>query len=305
MNHEDIYFDSKDGKSKIHASVWSPEEKPVAVLQIVHGMAEHVERYADFAKYLVEKGYAVVADDHLGHGKSVNDNPCGYFCEKDPATVVVDDVYSLTEIAKKRFSGVPYYILGHSMGSFILRNYLIKYGAKVDKAIVMGTGMQPLGLVIGLKTMAFFGCLFGKSKKPDNFINGASFGAYLKGIENPRTNNDWLTKDEKIVDAYNADPLCGFTFTSNGFKTLASLLWRINKKEDVAKMPKKLPILITSGDKDPVGEFGVGPKKVFDSYKELGMEDVTIKLWENDRHEILNELDRNDVYEYIYNWLSK
>lgn len=304
MKREDIFFDSKDGSSKIHAVRWEPECEPKAILQIVHGMAEYVDRYEDFASFLAEKGFVVTADDHLGHGKSLNNNPCGYFCDRDPASVVVDDVYSLTTITKDKYPGVPYFILGHSMGSFIARNYLFTYGDKVDRAIVMGTGMQPKVLVVALKAMAGLGCLFGKSKKPDKFIDGMSFGAYNKKIANPRTSVDWLTKDSEIVDKYVADPLCGFVFTANGFKTLASLLWRLNKKSNVAKMPKDLPILITSGADDPVGEYGKGPTLVYESYKALGIKDVSLKLYDNDRHEILNETDRNVVYNDIYEWLS-
>lgn len=305
MSKQDIYFDSKDGKSKIHAARWVPEGKPVAVLQIVHGMAEYIERYEDFAKFLNSKGFVVTGDDHLGHGKSITNGRCGFFCKKDPATVVVDDVYSLTKLTKEEYPGIPYYILGHSMGSFILRNYLFRYGENVDKAIVMGTGMQPKVLVIGLKVMAAFGCLFGGSEKPNKFIDNASFGTYNKRIPDNRTTVDWLTKDEKIVDAYVADPLCGFTFPSNGFKTLASLLWRLNKKSNIDKMPKSLPIMITSGAEDPVGEYGKGPKLVYDSYKAIGMQDVSIKLYDNDRHEILNETDHEVVYNDLYEWLTK
>jgi len=305
MRREDIFFDSKDGIGKIHAVRWEPETEPVAVLQIVHGMAEYVDRYEGFAEFLAGKGFVVTADDHLGHGKSVRDNLCGYFCDNDPATVVVDDVYSLTTLTKENYQGIPYYILGHSMGSFITRNYLFRYGDRVDKAIIMGTGSQPKALVVALNIMASLACVFGKNKKPDKFIDNMSFSTYNKRIENPRTSVDWLTKDEAIVDKYVADPLCGFVFTGNGFKTLASLLWRLNKESNVAKMPKTLPVLITSGAEDPVGEYGKGPTAVYKSYKALGMQDVSLKLYDNDRHEILNETDKETVYNDIYEWLVK
>jgi len=307
MRREDFYFDSRDNVTKIHAVRWLPDEgMPVCILQITHGMAEYVDRYEDFAKYLTDRGFAVTADDHLGHGKSVGENhPYGYFCAQDPATVVVRDEHRLKKITQELFPGVPYFVLGHSMGSFIIRNYLFRYGNGIDGAIVMGTGMQPKALVSGLKIMASLACLFGKSKKVCNGINKMGFGAYLKKIENPRTQNDWLTKDSAIVDQYNADPLCGFVFTGNGFKTLAELISRLYSKENLDKMPKKLPILITSGAEDPVGDYGEGPKRVYEQYKALGMNDVSIKLYETDRHEILNETDRATVYEDIYNWIIK
>lgn len=304
MNKQDIYFDSKDQRNKIHAIRWEPDVEPVAVLQIVHGMAEYIERYEDFAKFLAEKGFVVTGDDHLGHGKSVSDGLYGFFCDKDPATVVVDDVHTLTTITKEKYPNVPYYIMGHSMGSFILRNYLFRYGSEVDKAIIMGTGMQPKAMVVGANVMAGIGNFF-NARKVSKFMDNASFSTYNKRIPNNRTSFDWLTKDEKKVDAYIADPLCGFIFTCNGFKTLSNLLWRLNKKSNLEKMPKSLPILITSGAEDPVGEYGKGPKLVYDSYKELGIKDVSIKLYDTDRHEILNETDREVVYKDLYEWLVK
>lgn len=304
MRREDFYFDSKDGVDKIHAVRWEPDGEAVGVLQIVHGMAEHVDRYEDFATYLTDKGYVVTADDHLGHGKSVRDNLYGYFCEKDPATVVVDDVYSLTKITKEKYPDIPYTIMGHSMGSFITRNYLIKYSDKVDKAIIMGTGMQPMALVVALNITARLRCIFGNEKKPDTMIDGMSFGTYNQRIANPRTAVDWLTKNEAIVDKYIEDPLCGFVFTSNGFKTLATLLWRLNLKSNLKKMSKDMPVLITSGADDPVGEYGVGPTKVCESYKALGLKNVSLKLYPDDRHEILNETDNVTVYSDIYEWLA-
>ena len=305
MKREDFYFDSRDNCTGIHAVRWLPETEPVCILQITHGMAEYVDRYEDFAKYLTEKGFIVTADDHLGHGKSLNNGITGYFCRQDPATVVVRDEHRLKKITEELYPGVPYFVLGHSMGSFIIRNYMFRYGSGVKGAIVMGTGMQPKALVIGLKVMAAVAGFFGKEKKPCKFIDKMSFGAYLSRIENPRTPVDWLTKDEKIVDQYVADPLCGFVFTANGFKTLGELIWRLNKKENLEKMPKDLKVLITSGAEDPVGEYGKGPKAVYDSYKALGMQNVELKLYEGDRHEILNETDHLAVYEDLYNWIMK
>lgn len=305
MQKEEIYYDSRDGVSKIHAIRWIPDKEPVAVLQIIHGMAEHVERYEDFALFLVEKGFVVVANDHLGHGKSMTDGHSGYFCAQDPATVVVKDVHRLKKLTQDKYPKLPYYILGHSMGSFILRNYLFMYGKGIDKAIITGTGMQPKGMVGGLRLMAGLAELFGSKYKPCKFINDIGFGAYQKKIENPRTEYDWLSKDEATVDKYIADPGCGFIFTPNGFRTLAELIWRLYKKENLSKMPVTLRVLIASGSDDPVGDYGAGPKKVYDSFIEEGMQHVDFKLYENDRHELLNETDHMTVYEDFYNWLIK
>ena len=304
MKREDFFFDSNDGISKIHAMRWIPEEKPVCIVQITHGMSEYVERYDDFAKFLCERGILVTGDDHMGHGQSAHDNLYGYFCKGDAASTLVEDEHSLRKLTEEAYPGVPYFVLGHSMGSFIIRNYIFTHGEGLKGAIVMGTGMQPKPVVTALKIVSSLACVFGKNKKPCNGVNNMGFGTYLSKIENPRTSNDWLTKDEKIVDAYNADPLCGFVFTGNGFKTLSELILRLHKKSNLEKMPKAMPVLITSGADDPVGDYGAGPKQVFESYKELGMKDVSIKLYETDRHEILNETDRATVYADLYAWIS-
>lgn len=307
MKREDFTFDSRDNHTKLHAVRWSPEEtQPVGVLQIVHGMAEHVDRYEDFAKFMVSKGFVVTADDHLGHGKSVSeDGVYGYFCTQDPATVVVRDVHRLKKITQEQYPGIPYYILGHSMGSFILRNYLFRYGKGIDGAVVMGTGMVPKALAGSLKFMASLGCLVGRAKAPSTFINNMSFGAYQKRIPNPRTGNDWLTKDEAVVDKYNADPACGFVFTNNGFKTLGELILRLHKKSNLEKMPITLPVMFVSGKEDPVGDYGDAPMKVYKSFIDEGMQKIEIKLYDDDRHEILNETDKDTVYEDVFNWIEK
>ena len=269
----------------------------------MHGMAEHVDRYEAFAEYLTGKGILVTAEDHLGHGKSITDKGPGFFCRQDPATVVVRDVHRLKKMNQEAYPGVPYFILGHSMGSYILRNYLCRYGKGIDGAIIMGTGMEPKFRVLGLKVIVALATLVGQYSKPCTIADKAATGAYLKRIKNPRTSFDWLTKDEKIVDKYIEDPLCGFTFTGNGFKTLAETIWRLYKDSYISKMPVTLRTFIVSGTEDPVGNYGEGPKKVYDTFIAQGMQRVQIKLYEGDRHEILNELDKETVYEDIYNWI--
>ena len=305
MKREDFEYDSRDGRTKLHGVRWIPDESPRCILQIVHGMAEHVERYEDFAEYLCKKGILVTAEDHLGHGKSVVDGKTGYFCKQDPATVVVRDVHRLKKMTQELYPGVPYFILGHSMGSFILRNYLCKYGKGIDGAIVMGTGMQPKIMVLGLKILAGLACVFGKAAKPCPFVNNVAFGTYLKRIPDKRTDYDWLTKADSVVDKYIEDPLCGYIFPGNGFKTLGELIWRLHKDAYISKMPVTLRVLITSGAEDPVGDYGVGPKKVYDEFIAQGMQRVDFKLYEGDRHEILNETDHETVYEDLYNWITK
>lgn len=306
VKKEEFTFDSRDGQSKIHAVRWVPEEKVVCILQIVHGMAEYIERYEDLAQYLGERGVLVTGDDHLGHGKSVAENGVyGYFCEQDPATVIVRDVHRLKKLTQEEYPGVPYVILGHSMGSFILRNYLFRYGTGIQGAIVCGTGSQPQALVkFSRMVVALQGAFLGQ-KHVDKMMDKMAFGSYNKRIENPRTSFDWLCTDESVVDAYVKDKLCGFIFTVNGFRTLFTLLDRLNQEENINAMPKTLPIHFISGDMDPVGNYGKGVRKAYADFEKAGMERISLKLYPGGRHELLNETNRKQVYEDLYPWIME
>lgn len=306
MKKENFYFDSRDGSSKIYAVCWIPEEEPKAVLQIVHGMAEYVERYNEFAVKMTKRGFLVTGEDHLGHGKTVPEGGTyGYFCKNDPATVVVRDVHRLKKLTQKKYPGIPYFLLGHSMGSFITRNYLCKYGSGIDGAVIMGTGMQPKPLLILSKTIAAVQKVFYGPKHVSGLIDRGGFGNYNKKISNPRTSVDWLSKEESRVDAYVEDDKCGFVFTVNGFQTLFELIWRLYKKENLAAMPKELPVLFASGTEDPVGDYFEGVQRAIDSFKEAGMKNITVKKYETDRHELLNETDREQISNDICRWLEE
>lgn len=304
MNKEEFFYDSRDGIHKLHAVRYLPEGEPVGIFQIIHGMAEHVERYEEFAQFLTGKGFIVTAEDHLGHGGSVPEGePYGYFCSQDPATVVVRDVHRLKKMTQEKFPGLPYVILGHSMGSFILRNYLFKYGSGIDGAVIMGTGMQPAAAVNAGKFLAKVQSVFLGQQAKSKLLNKIAFGSYNKAIDNPRTENDWLSCNQENVDKYQADPLCGFTFTVNGFQTLFELLSRLNNPENLAQMPSDLPIFMVAGDKDPVGDYGKGVELAKASICGAGVQNVKMKLYPGDRHEILNEDDREQVMADIYDWL--
>lgn len=305
VKREELYFDSRDNENKIHAMKWIPESKtPICILQIIHGMAECIERYDEFAENMAQKGILVVGEDHLGHGKSVGENGTyGYFCERDAATVVVRDSHRLKKMIQEQYPGVPYIILGHSMGSFILRNYLCRYGTGIQAAVIVGTGMQPKAVLAAGKAVAAVQKLFKDSKYPSSLLNAIAFGGYNKRIKGNRTVMDWLTKDEKIVDAYIQDPLCGFTFTVNGFQTIFELVSRLYKSDNLEKIPKELPVLFMSGADDPVGDYGKGVNKACRSLVDAGMKRVQMKLYSDDRHEILNETDRAKIYEDIYIWI--
>lgn len=307
IRKEEFEFDSRDGKTRLHAVRWIPEGKVICILQIVHGMAEYVERYEEFARYMAEKGVLVTGEDHLGHGKSVPQGGVyGYFCKQDPATVVVRDVHRLKKMTQEEYPGVPYVILGHSMGSFIFRNYLSRYGTGIQGAIICGTGSMPAPVILSAKAVAKIQKLFVGEKHISKLLDSLAFGSYNKRIKQHETAFDWLAGNKPVVEAYMKDPLCGFVFTVNGFETLFELINRAQKPENMRKIPKELPVFFIAGEEDPVGDYGAGVERVYKSYKEeLGIKNVKIKLYAGDRHEILNESDKEQIYEDIYPWLME
>ena len=307
MKKEEFYFDSRDGKSKIRAIRYIPETDEISgVVQIVHGMSEHIERYEEFAGFLTRRGFVVTGEDHLGHGKSVTeDGNYGYFCENDPATVVVRDVHRLKKMTQELYPNVPYVIIGHSMGSFILRNYIYRYGTGITGAILLGTGMQSPALIGFGKIIAGVQKVFCGSQYVSKSLHKIAFGAFNKRFMPVKTSCDWLSKDEGRVKAYRKDPMCNFVYTVNGFQTLFELLSGMQKKSNLEKIPKSLPVLILSGADDPVGEFGKGVQKTYDSLLSVGMENVEMKIYENCRHELLHDTERETVTQDIYDWIIK
>lgn len=305
VRKEEFYYDSRDHQSRIHAVKWIPDvEKPVCIFQIIHGMSEHIERYNEFARFLAGKGILVVGEDHLGHGKTAAEGGTyGYFCKEDAANVVVRDVHRLKKIMQEQYPDVLYLIMGHSMGSFILRNYINRYGSGVDGAIIVGTGMQPRPLLFVATILTAIQKFFLGPKHISKFMDKLAFGAYNKKFEPVRTPYDWLSVDKANVDAYMKDPMCGYTFTLNGFATLFKLIHDCCIREKIEKIPKGLPILMIAGQEDPVGDYGRGVEKAYRLYMDHGLQNVQLKLYENDRHEILNETDRELVYGDVYRWI--
>lgn len=295
---------STDSKNNLNVIIWETEKEPIGVLQIVHGMAEYIDRYDNFAKYMTEHGFNVIGHDHLGHGHSVSDErDYGFFAEENGDKIIIEDMHSVTQYAREKWEELPNFILGHSMGSFCLRQYLTKYSNDVFGAIIMGTGWIPSAAALLGKTIATNTCKSKGSHTVNPLLIKLTLEPYNKPFAPARTNCDWLSRDEKQVDLYVNDKLCGFDFTAGAYKDFFTVLEKIAKNRQLIGMRKSLPILITSGSVDPVG----GKKaceKLNAQYKRCGIDDVTLKLWENDRHEILNELDKSDVYRYIYNWLK-
>jgi len=308
MVKEEFTFDSRDGKSKLHAVRYTPEDAGAVrcVLQVVHGMAEYVERYEEFAEFLTQRGIVLTGEDHLGHGKSVGEGgKYGYFCEQDPATVLVRDVHRLKKITQERYPDVPYVLMGHSMGSFITRNYLFRYGTGISAAVIMGTGMQPSVVLALAKVAVGIEKLLHGSSYVSRLIDKLAFGGYNKRVESPRTEWDWLSRDEQRVDRYMADPMCGFTFTVNGFGALFELVSRLHSKKNLSHIPKTLPVFMVSGTRDPVGDYGKGVRLAYDSLIAAGLKEVELTLYEDGRHELLNETNRAEVMQDIYEWIKR
>ncbi len=304
MNRTEFYYDSRDNASRIHAVKWVPDKEPAGILIVVHGMAEHIGRYEAFAEYMCQNGFVVAAADHLGHGGSVSQGPKGYFCKRDPATVVVRDVHRLKKMIQEEYPGLKIFLFGHSMGSLIARNYLTRYGTGIDGAIICGTLQMKKGAIVTMGMICRLLMLFQGSKHPSMIMNKIGFGNYCSRIDSPRTPFDWLSRDEAVIDRYMADPDCGFVFTLNGFYTLKELLLRLHDMKLLLKIPQSLPVFFIYGSEDPCGEYGVAVKKVIEQYKELGIKDLSDKCYEGDRHELLNEPDKDVVMKDVFEWIS-
>lgn len=307
---EEYTISSQDGKSNLHCIMWKPQGEPVAVLQIAHGMVEYLERYAQFAEFLTSKGFVVAGHDHIGHGSSVrNTADWGVMDCENPNDVMVDDMYFHYRLLNRRFSDKPYFILGHSMGSYLLRQMLSQKADRIiglDGAIIMGTGSEKDSMIdMGLAIVKFLAAFRGwryKSPLVAKMMFTRPYRDY--DITGTYTENSWLTRDKEIVHKYYKDPKCTFMFSLGAFKGLFQACKYDNDPEHIDRIPKKLPILLASGDKDPVGCMGEAVKKVYQEFKDAGIKDVTLKLFKDDRHEILNELDRQDVYNYVYDWMK-
>ena len=305
---ERFTFLSSDEKTQIQAVKWIPENGTYsAILQITHGMIEFVERYKPFAKYLTEHGFLVVGHDHLGHGGSVqSEEDWGYFADENPSDTLIADMHKLRTMIQEENPSTPYFMLGHSMGSYMLRKYLTIHNDNLRGAIIMGTGCVPDSMTkLGMTVCRILAKIYGWHHR-SRLVEAISFGGPYKKYDLTGKNpaNSWLTKDEEIVKSYYNEPRCTFKFTLNGYLGLLEAVFYDNQMENVKKVPKKLPLFLVSGKDDPVGDNGVGVKKVYDMYKEAGLLDITYQLYDNDRHEILNETDHDKVFADLLAWMK-
>lgn len=298
---EEFYLQSNGG-GKLHCAVWRTNQTPRAVVQLVHGIAEHIGRYDHFARYLAENGFIVAAEDHMGHGGSIGeDGVKGYF--SGGWMTAVADVKLLCEHMKAEYPGLSYYILGHSMGSFLLRTYLYTYPGTINAAIISGTGWEPSAVIrAGLAACKLEQLRLGE-KRTSPILTKLMFGSYNKPFAPVRTKDDWICSDPTVVDAYTADPLCGFDATIGLARDMLTGIEMNEMRENLLKMDKLLPLLFVSGGKDPVGGMSKGVLRCIDAFKRAGMRKITIRIYPEGRHEMLNEVNRNEVYQDILNWL--
>ena len=303
---QDFYFQSSTGRTSIHALKCVPDGKPRAVVQIAHGIAEHIDRYRPFMEFLADNGFVAAGNDHLGHGKSIRvPEEQGFFAEKDGWWRVVDDMDKLHDIMSNEYPELPYVLFGHSMGSFLTRTYLIKHPDKYDGVILSGTGHQSPALVLGGNVAASVMAKLNGAMGDGTKLDSLAFGSYLSKIENPRTKFDWLSRDAEQVDKYIADPLCGFVGKIGLYRDMMHGIKFITDKKNIAQMNKEKPVYFMSGDGDPVGDYGKGVERAYKAFCDAGLHDVFMRLYPGGRHEMLNETNKEQVYQDILNWLNE
>lgn len=300
----DFYYESQCG-SQIHGCRWMPAGELRAIVQIVHGISEHVERYDGFAENLNQQGILVVAEDHMGHGKSISEDvPRGYFA--GGWFGAVEDTCRLMRSTMEEFPGVPYILFGHSMGSFMARTILAKYpDSGIAGAIICGTGWMPEAVVQAGKLAATVICRQRGERTPSGLLRKIMFSGYNKRVEHPRTRVDWLTRDKDVVDRYVSDPASGFAPASGLVRDMMTGILYIQTEENLDNMRKDLPVYFIAGGDDPVGNYGVGVRQAAEAFKKHGMERVSLRLWPLCRHEILNEINREEIFEDVKNWIAK
>lgn len=303
---DEFYYPSKDGNTEIHTIEWKPEGEVKAVLQLCHGMVEYVDRYDAFAKFMCEQGYYVVGNDHLGHGKSVQSkSEYGYFEKKYGNACVVGDIHTLRQRTMKKYPDVPYFMLGHSMGSALVRQYIQMYGKGLSGVIIMGTPKEESRFTLQFgralcRVMALVRGWHYKSK----LVDYMALGVFNRKFKPAQTRADWVTSDSEMLNKYVNDPLCSFQFTVNAYYHMFGGMLKMRRKENFAMVPRNLPVFFVCGEKDPVGGFGKGVTKLYNKYRKNGMQNVSLKMYPDARHEVLNETNREQVFKDMYGWLE-
>ena len=294
--------------AQLNVLVCLPEGRPRAVLQMTHGMVEYIGRYEELARFLAGQGIAAVGHDHLGHGgTAATKEDYGYFGRPDGNRLLLDDIFAVTRWAKAlpALAGLPWFLLGHSMGSFYARQYLCEHGGELSGAILMGTGWQPRAAALAGRALCHLLAAFKGWHYRSKLVDGMAFGSYNRSFAPARTSKDWLNRDGREVDRYLADERCSFRFTLNGYDSLFTGLARLCDKRLLAQAPKDLPLLFLSGVDDPVGSRGKGVERAAQSLRDAGVRHIAVKLYPAARHELLLELNRQEVFADIQAFMEQ
>lgn len=302
--YTDFYYESQCG-GQIHGCRWTPEGEVKAIVQIVHGIAERIERYDELARFLNSHGILVLGEDHMGHGQSISQEaPQGFF--NGGWFGAVEDTCRLMRDTMAEFPGVPYFIYGHSMGSFMTRTILAKHpDCGLTGAIICGTGWQAAPVLAAGGALSRMVCKINGEKTPSPLMKKVAFGTYNNRIEHRRTVHDWLTRDNRVVDLYEADTRCGFTASAGLMRDMMEGIGYIQDEKNLANMNKALPVYFIAGGDDPVGDYGKGVEKAAEEFRKAGMEQVDLKIYPLCRHEIHGELNRAEVFSDVLKWLHK
>jgi alpha-beta hydrolase superfamily lysophospholipase len=306
MNETTFFLKTSDEK-KLFIRKWIPpsNKKQVAVVQVIHGMAEHSGRYQNFAAAMNEQGIIVYANDQRGHGltedMALNR---GHFADDRGWDLVIQDQSLITAHIKSEYPNLPVILLGHSLGSFLARSYIQQYGNDITGVIISGTGRNPgiQGKLAKLIINAVISIRGKRYRSP--MVNGLIFSKYNQNFKPNRTPYDWISRDQNEVNKYVEDELCGYICTIGFLRDMVEGIFKLHRKENIRKIPHNLPIYIFSGDKDPLGVSGKAVIEAAEQYKEIGIKNVMYKLYEDGRHEMLNEINRDEVYQDIIKWIK-
>ncbi|MDE6592696.1 MAG: alpha/beta hydrolase [Oscillospiraceae bacterium] len=297
-------FPSSNRADNIAYYVYRPEGEAKALIQLSHGMCEYIARYEEFIDFLCGNGFAVIANDHLGHGNSAAcKDDLGYFAVRGGWIYLINDLHRTSVIGRRLFKGLPHYVIGHSMGSLILRCYLAKYSSEIDGAVIVGT-VGPNPALPAAKLLADSEIVLHGVKSRSQKINNLMFGYACSRIKNNITDFDWLTRDEAVVDKYVNDEKCNFVFTASAFRDLFMLLDYCSDRSWYKKVRKDIPLMLLAGGEDPIGGYGKGVMQVFKGLTAHGFSDVEIKICEGCRHEVFNELNKKETYGEVLHWLD-
>lgn len=306
MKKEEIFFKSSQGESKRFGIIWRCDKNIdiKAILQISHGMCEYINRYEELAEYMTKKGIVICGNDHEGHGKSSKKENYGHIKTNTGYINIAKDMNFFYNIMKSKYKDIPYFILGHSMGSFILRYYIENFDiSNISGIIFSGTAYKTFIIKLGLILCNIFSIIKGEKERAV-FISNLSNKIFNFSLKSNRTCFDWISNDKNNVDNFINNDKCAFTFTYGGYINLLTVLLKVNNKKWFKNFPDDMPVYIFSGDKDPIGNFGKGPIKIYNKLVENKCKDIKIKLYDGGRHEMLNDLNKYEVFQDLYLWIE-